>query len=55
MYLSNTSYPADACIDNLKTFLFLFLQIIALLLQKYPFVAIWQGESVKNRLFYVRY
>lgn len=37
MYLSNTSNPADAGIDNLRTFLFLFLQIIALLLQKYPF------------------
>lgn len=36
-YLSNTSYPADAGIDNLRTFLFLFLQIIALLQQKYPF------------------
>ena len=37
MYLSNTPYQADVGIDNFRTLLFVLLQIVALLLQKYPF------------------
>lgn len=37
MYLSNMPYLSDIGFVNFRTLLFVFLQIVALLLQKYPF------------------